>query len=339
MAVVRRNILTDAVSMQKFSEGINLLKKDFSAGVTTQTLGFGGPAFPVSAYDQFVIWHSVAMSVPVPNDDGTNPRDRNSAHRGSIFLPWHRFMLALMEGHLRRVLNDTSFGLPYWDWGADGDLTPPPTQPQSPLWKNSGIGGNGTPVTDGPFGFDQSNPEASFRVFFSEDVVSGQLVPLFTGRGLFRQLGLGLVTKDLPTTAQVTQVIEQFTEYDEADWDVASRGFRNVVEGWLLFGPNRRAEMHNRVHVWIGGDMGPSTSPNDPVFYLNHCNVDRIWEGWMIKHGRTYLPDNTTTGAPAGYRLDDTITSLVTTATTTPAAMLDVSALYSYDIVPADDGV
>ena len=24
--------------------------------------------------------------------------------------------------------------------------------------------------------------------------------------------------------------------------------------------------------------------PNDPVFYLNHCNVDRIWEGWMQKH-------------------------------------------------------
>jgi hypothetical protein len=39
MAVVRRNILTDAVSMQKFREGINLLKKDFSAGVTTQTPG------------------------------------------------------------------------------------------------------------------------------------------------------------------------------------------------------------------------------------------------------------------------------------------------------------
>jgi len=59
----------------------------------------------------------------------------------------------------------------------------------------------------------------------------------------------------------------------------------------------------------------------------------------MVKHGRTYLPDNTTPGAPAGYRIDDPITSLVTTVTTTPAAMLDVSALYSYDIVPADDGV
>jgi tyrosinase len=335
MAVIRRNILTDAVSMKKFGEGMSLLKNDFSAGVTTQTLGFGGPAFRVSAYDQFVIWHSVAMSIPTPNDDGTNPRDRNSAHRGSIFLPWHRFMLALMEGHLQRVLNDTAFGLPYWDWGADGELTPP-AQLQSQLWKDSGIGGNGTPVADGPFGFDQSNPEASFRVFFSEDVVSGELVPLFTGRGLFRQLGQTPRYPNLPTTTQVTQVIAQLTQYDKADWDVASLGFRNVVEGWVPFdNANRQAEMHNRVHVWIGGDMGPSTSPNDPVFYLNHCNVDRIWEGWMIKHGRTYLPTNTTPDAPAGHRLNDTITSLVTTATTTPAAMLDVSALYSYDVVPS----
>jgi tyrosinase len=39
--------------------------------------------------------------------------------------------------------------------------------------------------------------------------------------------------------------------------------------------------MHNRVHICIGGDMGSSTSPNnDPVFYLNHCNVDRIWAVW-----------------------------------------------------------
>ena len=49
--------------------------------------------------------------------------------------------------------------------------------------------------------------------------------------------------------------------------------------------------MHNLVHRWVGGSMGPGTSPNDPVFFLHHCNVDRIWvslahwECW--KHIRT----------------------------------------------------
>jgi tyrosinase len=48
--------------------------------------------------------------------------DRNAAHRGPVFLPWHRFMLILLELQLQRVLSDPDFGLPYWDWAADGEL-------------------------------------------------------------------------------------------------------------------------------------------------------------------------------------------------------------------------
>ena len=33
-------------------------------------------------------------------------------------------MLRLLELHLQRVLEDATFGLPYWDWAADGDKTP-----------------------------------------------------------------------------------------------------------------------------------------------------------------------------------------------------------------------
>jgi hypothetical protein len=45
-AVVRRKLLVDSTSLQRFAEGVNLLKEDFSAGVTTQTLGFWGDAHP-----------------------------------------------------------------------------------------------------------------------------------------------------------------------------------------------------------------------------------------------------------------------------------------------------
>src|SRR5829696_1697483 len=55
--------------------------------------------------------------------------------------------------------------------------------------------------------------------------------------------------------------------------------------------------MHNQVHVWIGGDMGPATSPNDPVFYLNHCNVDRIWEAWLVNQGRNLCAEPIGIGA------------------------------------------
>ena len=34
---------------------------------------------------------------------------------------------------------------------------------------------------------------------------------------------------------------------------------------------------HNGVHATILGDMGTYLSPLDPIFWLHHCNVDRIW--------------------------------------------------------------
>ena len=90
--------------------------------------------------------------------------------------------------------------------------------------------------------------------------------------------------------------------------------------------------MHNRVHVWVGGDMLPGTSPNDPVFFLNHCNIDRIWESWMTKNGRIYRPTMTASADLLGQRIDDPISS--PDSTTTPRAVLDVSSVYSYDVLP-----
>jgi len=38
---------------------------------------------------------------------------------------------------------------------------------------------------------------------------------------------------------------------------------------------------HNQVHVRVGGDMGTiRSSPLDPIFWLHHCNIDRLWDQW-----------------------------------------------------------
>jgi len=87
-------------------------------------------------------------------------------------------------------------------------------------------------------------------------------------------------------------------------------------------------DLHNLVHVWIGGDMGPGTSPNDPVFFLNHCNVDRIWEAWMIQNNRSYSPS--ANEGPVGHRIDTVMFTLFGNALT-PAQALDASEWYSYD--------
>ena len=330
MAVVRRNILTDAVSRERFSRGVNLLKQDFAAGVTTAKLGFGGNPVPVSTYDQFVVWHYVAMNTMTPTSN-TDASGRNSAHRGPIFAPWHRFMLLLFEQHLRRVLKEPAFGLPYWDWAADGEL-PAAQQSTSALWRAGGIGGSGTPVRTGPFAFDPNPRGRGFRVFFAENTTTGRLEYTAAGRGLRRQLGAG--APGLPRTSAVRGALGE-TSYDAPNWDSRSPQFRNRLEGWPLGPLGSPPETHNHVHEWVGGDMAPGTSPNDPVFFLNHCNVDRIWEVWLTARGRTYLPTESSPGAPSGHRLKDTITSLVTTSTTSPAEMLDVANLYTYDVLPA----
>jgi tyrosinase len=356
VAIVRRSILSDATLLRNFAEGINRLKEDFSAKVTTQTMGVevhevnevngevnGEPMrepMRVSAYDQFVIWHHRAMGTLTPPRPSPNPNHRNAAHRGSIFLPWHRFMLRLLELHLQRVLNDATFGLPYWDWAAVGDDTTPAHQVGSALWQETGIGGTGNPVRTGPFGFPDDPQRRRFRVFFAQDAQTQRLYAFREGRGLWRQLGEakrparpGLpptIPITLPTTTHVTTVLTTQSDYDQQGWDSASPdGFRNRLEGWI--GPG----LHNTVHVWVGGHMAVSTSPNDPVFYLHHCNVDRIWEAWMGKHGRTYLPDETSAGAPEGHRLHDEIRSLVTTKTNSPANLLDLTSLYTYDALPS----
>lgn len=334
MAVVRHDIMKDEASRKQFAEGVNLLKRDFTAGVTAESLGFPPPPgsppprTPVSTWDLFVLWHYLDMTTETPPD---NPEGRNAAHRGSIFLPWHRFMLLLLEEHLRRVLDDASFGLPYWDWAADGDM---PTPPPNSWTIADAVGGNGVPVTTGPFKFDDQNRSASFRVFFDYEGPIGGIGLNRDGRGLRRQLG-ALPGRRLPNTNEVSELLNEESSYDNPNWGSISLGFRNRLESGRKLGQPVPSGLHNGVHNWIGGDMSPPTSPNDPVFYLHHCNVDRIWEAWMVKNGRIYMPTAATPRAPEGHRLEDEITSFVSEATITPAEMLDVRALYEYDVLPA----
>ena len=48
---------------------------------------------------------------------------------------------------------------------------------------------------------------------------------------------------------------------------------------------------HNNVHVDISGDMGvPDTAAIDPVFYVHHSNIDRLWNLWLAQGGGRHDP-------------------------------------------------
>jgi len=48
---------------------------------------------------------------------------------------------------------------------------------------------------------------------------------------------------------------------------------------------------HDGVHNNIGGIMANATrSPTDPIFWLHHANIDRLWSIWIANHAESILP-------------------------------------------------
>lgn len=319
MAAVRENILTSGEARTKFLDGVRILDEDMT-DVTAQDvfqfltnngipLGMQGIQQPLSMYDLFVLWHVVAMRIAIPPG--------NAAHGGPIFLPWHRMYLIRLEQQLQFALNDPDFGLPYWDWAEDGEL-PVVNQWQTPLWSPTHLGESRGSVQSGPIG--------SMRVRLFQDPFTGNLLSV-NPRRLQRQAGLDQRNRALPTQGDV-RAARADVDYDRAPWSQSAMGHRNRLEGWIN-GP----QLHNLIHVWIGGDMSPGTSPNDPVFFLNHCNVDRIWEAWMANEGRKYRP--LAGEGPVGHRIDDLMVAIIGEGLR-PSEVLDPSAWYSYDSLTVD---
>jgi tyrosinase len=329
VTVVRSNIQTSDQARDRFLTGAAALNAEQSGYTTSQLnkiLGQSIPGFrlygidqPLTTWDLFVLWHFVAMQMP-----STPPRPmRNLAHGGPIFLPWHRMFLLRLEQQIQRVTGDPETGLPYWDWTADGAL-PADQQAQTPLWSATGLGEAHGDVVSGPL--------ATMRVRL---LGHGTQLWSVQPRPLQRSAGSDDSVSTLPTAEDARRAFDTNIGFDTLPWDAGSDGFRNRVEGWI--DPQRPGQvsspqMHNRVHVWVGGDMGPGSSPNDPVFYLNHCNIDRLWEAWLTQRGRTYLPTTADEQAPTGQRLDDTMVTLLGDALR-PADVLDASTWYAYDTI------
>jgi tyrosinase len=68
----------------------------------------------------------------------------------------------------------------------------------------------------------------------------------------------------LPNSAAVAAVMANGT----------FNSFAQAVEG-----------VHNSGHVWVGGSMGSiPAAPADPVFWMHHAEIDRLWAEWQGTH-------------------------------------------------------
>lgn len=271
-------------------------------------------------YDQFVAWHDEAFE--------GNP----SAHQSPAFLPWHRQFLRMFESALQTA-SGKPIALPYWDW----------TSPASTdaVFSEDLMGPTGDPdehfaVTGGPF------RKGAWRLWVRDE--AGSDSPFIPGdessqprEGRWIERAIGQTDYGrLPTTDDVSAILAVGT-YDRRPWDeraAFSGSFRNALEGFA----DRRRGSHNTVHVWVGGEfgddelgtMGLGTSPNDPVFWLHHANIDRMWSTWSAVNGRVYLPES---GAAEGKNRADRMTPFRSVGIdVTPGDLLATRPLgYVYD--------
>jgi tyrosinase len=48
---------------------------------------------------------------------------------------------------------------------------------------------------------------------------------------------------------------------------------------------NQLEDLHNGVHVWVGGTMSDiATAAYDPLFWAHHTMIDRLWRLWQVMH-------------------------------------------------------
>jgi tyrosinase len=250
----------------------------------------------LSRYDDYPEIHMNAMMA--------NP---GWAHRRPAFFPWHRVMLLQFEKDLAAI--DSSVTIPYWDWPDGG------SNPFTPTF----LGSDGDPadsdkVKTGPFARDGAN---AWTLRVKDDPGD----PDF----LQRSFGTDPTAMTLPTSYDVDTALN-IDHYDSYPWANASSGLRANVE----------ISLHNLVHRWAAGTMGLMTSPNDPVFWLHHCNIDRLWAVWQRTHPGA-SPYQPASGAAQGHNLMDAMIFNSTPpvpwpGTFTPAGVVEHHALgYQYD--------
>jgi tyrosinase len=59
--------------------------------------------------------------------------------------------------------------------------------------------------------------------------------------------------------------------------------------------------VHGAVHDAVGGTMAGSGSPGDPLFWLHHANVDRLWDQWHTAHPKALPPNRGEVLQPAQW--------------------------------------
>ena len=164
-------------------------------------------------------------------------------HGNWFFPPWHRSLLYYFEQLIQHFSGDANFALPYWDWSRTRGVP-------------ASFYGAGNPLDD----------TVSIRSTCAGAPSAGRgraVNDRFSQTDLATFVGPGVINGILQNP------------------DYATFGGGNPGGGELERIP------HNFVHRWVGGskfsNMVQTFSPLDPIFWLHHCNIDRLYSNWLSR--------------------------------------------------------
>jgi tyrosinase len=192
--------------------------------------------------------------------DTSNPFWCNCQHGSWFFLPWHRMYLAAFEQIIQFHLEDDQWALPYW-YAIDPDDSRKAALPPAFL---------DTTLDDNNLQTDERSQTAKAGLPFygdidpvqvGETVLQTLMAPRYSSRSGQSTFGGG--------------------ERSDLSFDGGERGLLENVP-------------HGAVHSLVGNDydqFGQLLDPGwmgsfytaglDPLFWLHHANIDRLWQVWL----------------------------------------------------------
>ncbi|XP_054163829.1 uncharacterized protein LOC128961602 [Oppia nitens] len=180
------------------------------------------------------------------------------SHEHYFFLVWHRMYVYFFERILRHATNNPRFTLPYWDY----------TDPRQ-----------------------REIPEP-FRVPNNET-----LNPLYESKRCKN------INEGKPLNAEITDPMPAlFSKFFAANKSNELNVCHSLGGGRIdkpLFSGNREGLLeripHDRIHIYVGGPGGYMAdlcnAARDPVFWINHVMIDRIWESWLTMGGQNLMEE------------------------------------------------
>ena len=260
-------------------------RDNFLRAVLTLKNTIANPLAPaaqqINLWDQFVALHFYVFNIIVPGE--ANPV--NVGHQNAGFGPWHRYYLLRLEQALQTAIGDPTLTLPYWDW-TDPVATQNVLFQDNYLGPNGGAGGiGGGTVQSGYFAF---NAPGALPLWWPAGLPGWRIRTDFVE-------GMGTtLRRNLQAFANLPDFGDLDNLLSKANYEGAGL-FRQTLE---------QPPLHNFIHNWVSGHMGGGASPNDPIFFMHHCNVDRLWAMWQIDghQGAAFYP---AAGEPNGHNLND----------------------------------